>query len=219
VTATALTWHAARQGLRRLGADAGPSGVVMGRQFNGDVAPIRIFRQEPTRATLVGGPWLAWLVVFRSLGVGAQVYVTTATPARWSTVGSLAGVPDQVTVGGPPPPVAVGAMRPRLWVNDIGLGSQDAALGPWESMLSVLPGITPTAHTLLAEADVVLLQRLSREDAEVCASVLRLPAGMEARLHQLHDGMVMAVVAGAPQFISLATTPIEEEILGPPRRE
>jgi hypothetical protein len=220
MTGTALTWHAAdRGGLRRLGTDAGPSGVVLGRQFNGDVAPIRLFRPEPTRVTLVGGSWLAWLVVFRSLGVGAHVHVTTATPARWSTVGSLAGLPDLVTVATMPPEATPGAMRPRLWLNDIGLGAGDMRLGPWETTLSVLPGITPTAPGLLAEADVVLLQRLNREDAEVCASVLRLPLGMESRLHQLHDGMLMTVVGGAPKFISLATTPIEEEILGAPRRD
>jgi ESX secretion system protein EccE len=110
-------------------------------------------------------------------------------------------------------------MRPRLWVNDVGLGSEDNPPGPWETALSVLPGITPTAPALLAEADVVLMQRLNAEDAEVCATVLRLPEGMETRLRQLHDGMLMTVVGGAPKFISLATTPIEEEILGPPRRD
>jgi hypothetical protein len=220
MTTTALIWHAAQPGgLRRLGTTVGPAGVVLGRQHSGELAPVRLFRPEPTRVTLVSGSWLAWLVVFRSLGVGAQVHVTTAAPARWSTVGGLAGLPDLVTVGATPPTETPGSMRPRLWVNDVGLGAESAAVGPWETMLDVVPGMTPTAPNLLAEADVVLLQRLTPDDADVCASTLRLAAGMETKLSQLHDDLVVVVVAGAVRFVNVATTPTEEELLGPPRRD
>jgi hypothetical protein len=220
MTTTALIWHAARPGgLRRLGITAGPAGVVLGRQHSGDLAPVRLFRPEPTRVTLVGGSWLAWLVVFRSLGVGAQVHVTTAAPARWSTVGSLAGLPDLVTVGPTPSAATPGIMRPRLWVNDVGIGAAGATVGPWETMLDVVPGMTPTTPAQLAEADVVLLQRLTPDDAGVCASTLRLAAGMETKLSQLHDDLVVVVVAGAVRFVNIAATSVEEELLGPPTRD
>jgi hypothetical protein len=225
MTTTGLAWHAvAADGLGRLAATAGPAGVVLGRQHSGELAPVRLFRPEPTRVGLIGGSWLEWLVVFRCLGAGARVEITTATPSRWSGVGGLAGVPDRVTIrsaneagGGPGPATSA---QPVLRVNDVGLSAatEPVELGPWEALLTVVPTLTATAAPLLVEAHVLLLQRLSVDEAAVCASTLHLPPASETNLRQRHDDLLVVVIAGAVRYLWYAMTSIEEELLGRPRR-
>ena len=220
MTATALTWHAtAPNGLRSLAAMAGPSGVVMGRQHAGALAPVRLFRPDPTRIGVVGGSWLTALIVFRCLGIGARVEITTAMPSRWADMGQLAGAPDRVVIGmigGTLP----GSMLPVLRVNDVGLGGgpDPLPLGPWESLLTAVGTLTPTSAGLLTESNVLIMQRLSRDEAEVCAATLHLSPDVETNLSQMHDDMLVVLVAGVPQFLWFATTPIEEQLLGQPRR-
>jgi hypothetical protein len=224
---TALTWHAtAPRGLRRLTAMAGPAGVVLGRQHSGALAPVRLFRPEPTRVGVVGGSWLTALIVFRCLGAGARVEITTAMPSRWADVGQLAGVPERFAVGASDigrslnGEVLSGSMLPVLRLNDVGLGggTESVPLGPWETLLTAVGTLTPTTAGALTESNVVILQRLSRDEAEVCAATLHLSPEVETRLHQMHDDMLVVVVSGVPQFLWFATTPIEEQLLGQPRR-
>ena len=66
-------WHAGTtQSLSRLAAPAGPAGVVIGREHAGDLAPLRLFRPEPTRVVLLGGAWVGQLLVFRCIANGAR---------------------------------------------------------------------------------------------------------------------------------------------------
>lgn len=224
MTATALTWHSSAPGsLARLGATAGSAGIAIGRQHSGDLAPIRLFRPEPTRVAIVGNTWLPRLVVFRCLGAGARVEITTAAPVRWADMGEVAGAADRFVVGGAigrASDVAAGNLQPVLLVNDVGLGvgTDGVEFGPWQTLLTVVPALTPTTAPLLAEANVVVLQRLGREEAEVCASTLHLSPDVETRLQRLHDDMVVVVISGLARFLWFATTATEEQLLGPPRR-
>lgn len=221
MTANTLVWHSsAPDGLRGFTATAGSAGIVMGRRHSGEAFPVRLLRPEPTRVALVGGAWLAWLVAFRCLGAGARVEVTTATRSRWSALGGLAGAGDRLVIGGPNEDIRVsdGQSRPVVRIDDVGLGAPDHAGAPWETRLSVVPAVTETTAQLLAGANVVLLQRLSDDEAMICASSLHLPSTVETKLSQRHDDLLVVVVAGMARFVWYALTPTEEQLLGPPVR-
>lgn len=218
---SSLIWHAtAPRALRRLNATAGPAGVVLGREHGGDLAPLRLFRAEPTRLVVVGGPWLAQLIVFRCVAVGAQVLVSTATPARWRDFAADAKVTSAVrVVGDSTPGPADHGLGPVLHLNDIGAGSPDRGpLAAWQCQVTVLPALTANAADGLAEANAVVLQRLSTDEARVAAAVLHLTPPAETRLHQMHDDLIALVIGGVPRFLWLAATPTEEDLLGSPRR-
>jgi hypothetical protein len=225
MTATAMTWHSSPpRSLGRLTATAGSVGVAIGRQHTGELAPIRVFRPEPTRVAAVGSAWLPRLIAFRCLGAGARVEITTAAPVRWADVAGIAGTPDRVLVGGAigrPTAVASSSLQPLLLINDVGLGgggTESVPIGGWQTLLTAVPSLTPAAAPVVAEANVVVLQRLSAEEAEVCVSTLHLSADVETKLRQLHDDMLVVVVSGVPHFLWFATTPTEEQLLGPPHR-
>jgi hypothetical protein len=226
MSANALVWHAtAPESLRFLSATAGPAGVVLGRDHAGELAPLRLLRAEPTRVALVGGAWLECLVAFRCLGVGARIEVTTATPARWSWLTGQAGAADRVAVGGAADDLRrhdrpAGGRQPVLRINDLGLAvpAEPTGLGPWETQLTVIPTLTATTAPLLPEANAVLMQRLSLDEAAVCGSTLHLPVDTETKLAQLHDDLLVVMVGGVARFLWYAVTPIEEQLLGPPGR-
>jgi len=238
VSTSATAWHAtAAPALQRLAASTGPTGVILGRDHGGALAPVRLLRAEPTRVAVVGGPWLAHLLVFRCLAVGAFAGITTTSPARWMRLAELAGVSDrvsittvagssQVSAAGPPPsaepPVARGSLQPVLLVTDTGVGGgsfERSALPSWHTQVTVLPTLTAANSVSVSDAHVVLLQRLRPEEASICVAALRLTAPTEHKLQQLHDEMLAVVISGIERYLWFATTSVEHEILGPPHRD
>jgi hypothetical protein len=223
---TAATWQATDiAGLRRLTATAGPAGVILGRDFSGELTPVPLLRPEPTRVVLVGGPWATRLMVFRCLAVGCRVVVTTVAPARWTNLAEIAGSTDRVWVLpahgtadlplGPP-----GSVQPVLHVNDIGLGTPGSRppLGPWQTSLTVLPVLTAQSASNLTDANIVVLQRLGADEAELCASSLRLAPAAGHRLQQMHDEMLVVISGNQIRYLTFSTTSVEDQLLGPPRR-
>jgi hypothetical protein len=242
----AVTWHATPgQALGRLVATAGPGGLVLGRDHSGAFVPVRLLRPEPTLAVLVGGSWAARLLAFRCLGVGARVNVISGGWSDWSGFGERAGAPGQLTLtsvggleagrpgerrpspaaptpapGGEPPDEAAGSTRPLLLVYDVGLGGpvERPNLAPWNTQLTVLSKLTVHGAPVVAEAHIVLLQRLDAEEAQLCESLLRLPPDTADRLQQMHDDMLAVLAPGADNYLWFAPTPVEYEILGGPLR-
>lgn len=222
---TAATWRAApKAALHRLSATAGPAGIILGRDHSGALAPVRLLRPEPTRVALVGGSWAARLLVFRCLAVGAVVEVTTVSLARWTALGESAGASGRLTAirpGDPHEPLSSrGSEQPVVHINDVGLGNpmDRPAVGAWHTWVTVLPVLTSHSAPVVADANVVLMQRLGPEEADICVSALRLQPDTAAKLQQLHDDMVVVVVAGEPRYLFFAVTSVENEILGPARR-
>jgi type VII secretion protein EccE len=221
---TAASWRAApKEGLRRLFAAAGPAGVVIGRDHPGAIAPARLLRSQPTRVALVGGYWAARLVVLRSLAVGAMVEVITADPTRWAGLadGAGAGSRFRITRTGElaPPLVPLGSARPVVQVNDAGRSMERPDLGGWHTSMTVVTTLTSNTAAAVADANIVLLQRLTPQEADACVAALRLPPDASTRLQQIHDDMVVAVVAGDMHFLWFATTSVENDLLGPARRD
>jgi hypothetical protein len=213
-------WRAAERGaLRRLVAAAGPAGLVVGRDHAGALASVRLLRAEPTRLAVVGGSWLAGLLAFRALGLGAVLEVTTANPAWWSGFAEAAGATAQVAVvrSGEASPVPPNLTRPVVHLDDAGLG-RPPGTAPWHGWVSVLPTLTAHNAHQAKDADAVLVQRVTDDEAELCASTLRLAGDVAAKLRHLHDDMVVLLVGSQPRWLWFATTPVEQQLLGVARR-
>jgi hypothetical protein len=222
---TAVIWRAvAKDSLRRLSAVAGPAGVVIGRDHSGALASVRLLRVQPTRAAIVGGYWAARVMAFRCLGAGAAVEVVTAAPGRWSGLAESDGSGRfRVIQAGQwvEPWMPQGSARPVVQINDVGAGRAPdrPPLGPWHTSLTVLSSLTSNTAGALADAEIVMLQRLTAAEADACVSALRLPGDAVAKLQQLHDDMVVTVVAGEPRYLWWATTSIENDAFGPAHRD
>lgn len=116
----------------------GPSGLLLGQGAAGPVS-IRLFRPRPTRILVSAQPYVAWLVAFRSISLGAHLSVVTADAARWEglvqAVRSCGGTIDVVGPGTPMPSQGR-PYRPSLVIDDeASFDGTAATLGPWQAIL------------------------------------------------------------------------------------
>ncbi len=227
MTGKAATWHTApAASLGRLAASAGPAGLIVGRNRTGAFVPVRLLRAEPTRVALIGGLWAARLLVFRCLGLGALVNVMTGNPSRWFGFDQMAGTPGRVhlntfgpgSLGANSP---AGSLQPIIHVYDIGptTPAERPRLGPWQTHLTVLPRLQPNAAPIVTEANIVLLQRLTAQEATLCESILHQPEQTTTLLQRMHDDMVAIIAPGAEGYVWFAPTAVEYELFGPPFRD
>jgi hypothetical protein len=207
-------------------ADRG--GMVLGSGPHDEPLSVSMLRPEPTRLVLVGGLYLARQVALRAMATGAWVVVATGRPAAWQVLSRAAGEgPD----GRPAPLVQVRRLAPvqlprasedapLLVVHDGGAVPQElfAPRSPWQTTLYVLPYLHPQAEGTANNADLVLLQRLPMDQAQLAAGMWRLTAPMTSQLAALPDDGVVALGPDLWLPLRLVTTPTEREILGPVRR-
>jgi hypothetical protein len=200
-----------------------PSGLLLGTDAERGPVVIRLFRDQPTDVVLIGGGWAARLVVMRAFGIGARVLVRSSYQG-WEGFGqTAAGQDERLRVGRGEPVVPKGAAtphQPMLLVDDLGEGSVESRgpLGPWQTRLTVLRRLTAFGFPLLAEANVVILQRLTTEETSAATAVLGL-AGETARLVQMmYDDMLALIGGGVNRYLWTAPTESEVAILGRPSR-
>lgn len=184
--------------------------------------PVRLFRPEPTRVTLLGGTYVAGIFAFRALALGGLVHVATPRPRAWrpltgrATAGRVAVQPI-----GSRPPVRGSMQWPVLVINDTGPEPPDPRPGgaPWQTTLTVLPELTDAGETAVQHADLVVLHKCPPDEAAVVCHVLDLdrkharwlPAGPD-------DGL--ALVAGHKvQYVCIGITPDEYRLFGSPTRQ
>ncbi|HKR51734.1 MAG TPA: hypothetical protein VJT72_19550 [Pseudonocardiaceae bacterium] len=207
-------------------ADRG--GMILGSGPDDEPLSVSVLRPEPTRLVLVGGLYLARQVVLRAMATGAWVVIATGRPAAWQPLTRAAGNgPD----GRPAPLVQVRRLAPvelprasedapLLVVHDGGAVPQElfSPRASWQTTLYVLPYLHPQAEGTASNADLVLLQRLPADQAQLAAQIWRLPAPMTHQLAALPDDGVVALGPDLWLPLRLVTTPAEREILGPVRR-
>ncbi|MGH3872232.1 MAG: hypothetical protein ACRDSR_12100 [Pseudonocardiaceae bacterium] len=203
-------------------------GMVLGSGPHDEPLSVSALRPEPTRLVVVGGLYLARQVVLRTMATGAWVVIATDRPAAWQLLIRAAGEgPD----GCPAPLVQVCRLvplelprasedAPLLVVHDGGAVPQElfAPRAPWQTTLYVLPYLHPQVQDTANNANLILLQRLPADQAQLAAQMWRLPAGMMHQLAALPDDGVVALGPDLWLPLRLVTTPAEREILGPVRR-
>ncbi|WP_051326270.1 hypothetical protein [Glycomyces tenuis] len=201
-----------------------PAGLVIGRDAEQVPVVAPFFRPEETRINLIGGVYLARLLVFRALALGTRVAVCTTRPQEWNGLGeSATNRNDRLAVLHGDQPVTVEASQhsPALYVYDVGeRGSQTKpVLGPWRTQLTVLPRLTNFADNLTSEAHMTVLQRLTAEEAQIARSSIRVNQEVLQWLQMLHDDMIAMLRKGQKEkYLWCAPTSIEAQMFGAPMR-
>jgi hypothetical protein len=201
---------------------AAPAGLVLGRDTQQSLVPVRLFREEPVRVTVIGGWWLTSLLVFRTLATGARVVVCTAAAERWHALAQAAQGCDRlaVLVGEQPVDVPATWANPVLLVDDFGPAgpSQRVNLAPWQTHLTVLPRLTTAGLGSTGAATLVIAQRLSAIEAGSAADLLRLSDETTSLLQVMHDDMVALIGGGADRYVWVSVTSVEQHFFGPAHR-
>ncbi|GAA2611573.1 hypothetical protein GCM10010399_48060 [Dactylosporangium fulvum] len=219
-----IGWHTASlTALNPMGVRSAGTGLVLGADYNQQPVPIRLFRPEPTRVTLVGGVWAAQMLAFRALALGSQIVVMTVDPAAWHGFGDRAvGRADRVAVlhGEQPATITATAHRPVLVVHDLGTTgpSSPPAAGPWQTQLTVLRRLEEPGEPAVRSCDLVVLQRLHTTEAAVARTALQLDPQSVQRLQMLENEMLALIGGGANRYLWLHPTSAERQTMGNARR-
>ncbi|MYW69555.1 hypothetical protein GTY65_36635 [Streptomyces sp. SID8379] len=212
-----------KKSLGSLGVSVGDDGVVIGVDPQGMPAVLDVLRPKPIEAVIVGSMWTAQIIALRTAAIGARIAVESVRPQAWAPMAQAAGGGLQcVTVYEPRQLAAQGASvaSPVLVVRDLGAqpGRSQLAPVPWQSTVTVVPFLGPRAPRLLTRADVIGLQSVSPQEAEVIGRVLRLPEQLTQTLPTLSDATMLWIAGGKHQYVMVQPTDPETGLLGGPRR-
>jgi hypothetical protein len=197
------------------------SGVVVGHGRDQRPVVVRLFRPEPTLVALIGGWWVARLVAFRAVAVGARIAVHPAVAALWRGFAAPAAGPDgQPQVYETDQPLAVPATgrQPLLYVYD-GATTPPPNLGPWCTGLAVLGRLLPAMVSTVAGAHLCMAQRVTPADAADAVTALRLSGDTASHLQSMPDNVVALFGGGVDRYVLWAQTQTEQHYFGPPTRD
>lgn len=209
--------------LDALALPVGDDGVVIGVDAAGRPAVLGVNRPAPYEVTLIGGLWTAQVLALRTAATGARVVVETGRAPVWSGLARAAGGDQQcVTLHevGRVPPQGASAGSPVLVVRDCGMRPPRGRVvaGPWQSVLTLLPYVSPAAPRLLRNSALVGVQRVSPDEAEQVGALMRLPATVVEALPTLGDGVTLWCTRGDRKFVLTQGTETETGLLGAARR-
>ncbi|GAA1194969.1 hypothetical protein F4556_002149 [Kitasatospora gansuensis] len=209
--------------LGALAFPVGDDGVVIGVDPQQQPAVLGLFRPTSYELVLVGGLWTAQVIALRAAATGARIAVETGRPQAWSSMAQAAGGGQPcVTVHQVGRLGAQGASvaSPVLVVRDLGARPPRSRLSasPWQTTLTLLPYLGPNATRVLNAADLVGIQRVSPQEAELLARLLSLGDQEVAALPTLGDNITLWATRMRRQFVMTNPGEAEGQVLGGPRR-
>jgi len=201
----------------------GDDGVVIGVDVQRQPVTLGVNRPAPFDVVLVGGLWMAQVIAFRTVATGARVAVETGRPQAWTTLAQAAGGGQPcVTIHEPGrvPPQGASVAGPVLIVRDCGVQPPRGRVtsASWQSVLTLLPYLGRSAPRLLENADLVGVQRVSPQEAELIGRVLTVPGADVDVLPTLDDPVALWCTRRHRQFVMTEPTDAEAGLLGTPRR-
>ncbi|WP_373689162.1 hypothetical protein [Streptomyces sp. Rer75] len=209
--------------LDALALPVGDDGVIIGVDGQNQPAVLGFNRPEPFDVVLVGGLWTAQVLAFRAAATGARVAIETGRPHLWANLVQVAGGGQQcMTVFdvGRVPPQGPSVGSPVLVIRDCGMRPPRGRVSalPWQSVLTLLPYLSPVAPRLLEHAGLVGIQRVSPDEAEEIGRIMALPRPDVTALSTLQDWVTLWCTREARQAVALQATDAETGLLGSPRR-
>ncbi|MFE3829065.1 hypothetical protein [Streptomyces sp. NPDC059092] len=209
--------------LEALALPVGDDGVVIGVDAGNRPAVLGVNRPTPYDITLIGGLWTAQVLVLRAAATGARIAVETGRAHAWTGLAQAAG-------GGTPcitlhdvgrvPPQGASAGSPVVVVRDCGMRPPRGRVvsAPWQSVLTLLPYLSPVAPRLMEKSALVGLQRVSPDEAAQIGRIMSLPRAETEALSTLSDGVTLWCTARDRQFVMTQPTDSETGLLGSARR-
>jgi hypothetical protein len=196
-------------------------GLVVGHETQQQPVVVQLFRNLPTHVGVFAAAYVAKLLAFRALAVGAQVTVVTPRPAIWQPL--IQAAPAQWVAALPPAaatPSGGTAGQPSLVVEDVGMDQVQlrSDLRAWQTQVVVRPFVTPQMTGQMRSFDAVLLQRTQPEVAYPVQSTLGLSEQNAKWLPQMPDETVALIGSGQVRYINLVPTTAERAVLGAPTR-
>ncbi|MFJ6514336.1 hypothetical protein ACIQMO_16815 [Streptomyces sp. NPDC091406] len=209
--------------LASLGLPVGDDGTVIGVDAEGRPAVLGINRPTPYEVTLIGGIWTAQVLALRAAATGARIAVETGRAQAWTSLAQAAG-------GGQPcislhdvgrvPPQGASAGSPVVVIRDCGMRPPRGRVvsGPWQSVVTLLPYLSPVAPRLMKKSALVGIQRVSPDEAAQIGRVMNLSPAEAQALSTLADGVTLWCSDRDRQFVMTQATDAESGLLGAARR-
>lgn len=201
----------------------GDDGVVIGVDAERQPAVLGINRPTPYDIVLIGGLWTAQVLALRAAATGARVAVETGRPQAWmQMVHAMGGGQNGMAVYdvGRVPPQGASAGGPVVVIRDCGMRPPRGRVvsGPWQSVVTLLPYLSPVAPRLIRQARLVGVQRVSPDEAAELGRTMALPRADMDSLPTLADGVTLWCADRDRQYVMTQPTDAEIGLLGTPRR-
>ncbi|MFI6449253.1 hypothetical protein [Kitasatospora sp. NPDC050543] len=201
----------------------GDDGVVIGADPQQQPAVLGLFRPTAYDLVLVGGVWTAQIIALRAAATGARIAVESGRPQIWAPMAQAAGGGQPcVTVHqvGRLGPQGASVASPVLVVRDLGARPPRSRLSaaPWQTTLTLLPYLGPNAARVLNAADLVGIQRISPQEAELVGRVLSLGDQDVTSLPTLGEDITLWATRVRRQYVRTVPGQAEQQVLGGPRR-
>ncbi|MDJ0460980.1 hypothetical protein [Streptomyces sp. H27-C3] len=209
--------------LDALSLPVGDDGVVIGDDAEGHPQLVGFHRSTPYDVLLIGGLWTAQVLALRAAGTGARVAVETGRAPGWTRLAHAAGAGlECITLHdvGRVPPMGPTVGSPVLVVRDCGMRPPRGRVvsAPWQSVLTLLPYVSPVAPRLMRDSTLVGVQRVSPEEAEQIGRILGLSRAEREALPTLADGVTLWCAGRERHWVMTSATDAESGLLGVARR-
>ncbi|WP_078884304.1 hypothetical protein [Streptomyces sp. NRRL S-340] len=209
--------------LDTLALPIGDDGVVIGVDAEGRPAVLGLSSPTPYDVVLIGSLWTAQVLALRAAATGARVAVETGRAQAWmQMVHAMGGGQNGLAVHevGRVPPQGASAGTPVLLVRDCGMRPPRGRVvsGPWQSVVTLLPYLSPVAPRLIRQARLVGVQRISPDEAAELGRTMALPRADVDALPTLPDGVTLWCADRDRQYVMTQPTDPEIGLLGTARR-
>ncbi|MFJ2243945.1 hypothetical protein [Streptomyces sp. NPDC087862] len=213
----------AAEHLGALSLPVGDDGVILGTDAEGRTQMIGLHRPAPYDVLLIGGLWTAQVLALRAAATGARVAVETGRTRAWTTLAQAAGAGlECVSLHdvGRVPPTGAAVSSPVVVVRDCGMRPPRGRVvsSPWQSVLTLLPYLSPVAPRLMRASTLVGVQRVSPGEAEQVGRILGLARTEIEALPTLADGVTLWVAGRERHWVMTGATEVETGLLGAARR-
>ncbi|OYN96333.1 hypothetical protein [Enemella evansiae] len=196
----------------------GPSGLVLGNGPKGPVT-IRLFRERGTRLAVSVPQYVAWLLTFRSISLGAHISLLPTQEREWlglvERVRRHGGTVDVVPGGAAARlPEAGLPYRPSLIVDDTDLydGSQ-AGIGAWQAVLLTTDLREAQAVGTLRSVDMTLVNSADNRVIDNLRRAYFLSPRQVKACQLLAEDEVMLAMPRRVVKLSVRPTPLEYQLL------
>ncbi|GAB2821475.1 hypothetical protein [Streptomyces daliensis] len=209
--------------LSALSLPIGDDGVVVGNDAEGRPQVVGFHHPVPYDVVLIGGLWTAQVLALRTAGTGARVVVETGRAQVWTNLVQAAGAGQEcITLHdvGQVPPMGPTVGSPVLVVRDCGMRPPRGrvASSAWQSVLTLLPYLSPVAPRLVRNSALVGVQRVSPDEARQIGRIMQLPQRDVEALSTLGDGVTLWCTRRDRQYALTQPTDAESGLLGTARR-